>query len=80
MNRPPDLRPISQCNTKLRFETAAHWPPSLPAIAINGVVIAGFSQDLVFNHQSQDLRRSVLSPQQMQTWLDDNAASLWPKQ
>lgn len=50
MGPAPKLIPISQCNTELRFEGGPHWPRSLPAVAINGIVIAGFDQSLVFNH------------------------------
>jgi hypothetical protein len=47
---PPQLRQISQCTTALDFLPQASWPESLPAVAINGYLIAGFKQSLVFDH------------------------------
>lgn len=47
---PPTLCPISQCVTELQFQTRSHWPQSLPAVAVNNVVLAGFQQPMVFNH------------------------------
>jgi hypothetical protein len=48
--RPPELLSISQCNKTLEFDCLVHWPEGLPAVAINRTVIAGFGQELVFNH------------------------------
>jgi hypothetical protein len=42
---------MSQCDKELFFYPRVAWPESLPAVAVNQVVLAGFSQDLVFNHQ-----------------------------
>lgn len=47
---PPSLCSISQCVTDLQFQTRSHWPESLPAVAVNNVVLAGFNQSMVFNH------------------------------
>ena len=41
---------ISQCDISLDFQPISPWPQGLPAVAINQVVIAGFQQDIVFNH------------------------------
>lgn len=49
--RPPELLPISQCDTQLKFESSLHWPEGLPAVAVNALVLAGFGQSLVFNHR-----------------------------
>jgi hypothetical protein len=46
----PVLCPASQCKIDLDFMPLNHWPQSLPAVAVNGWILAGFSQDLVFNH------------------------------
>ncbi len=48
--QPPRISSLSQCDNSLDFQPLATWPEGLPAVAINKVVIAGFSQDLVFNH------------------------------
>jgi hypothetical protein len=48
---PPQLCPMSQCDKCLDFKPITLWPEGLPAVALNSVVLAGFSQDLVFNHQ-----------------------------
>ena len=47
----PELCSMSQCNASLDFQPLHLWPESLPAVAVNGWVLAGFSQNLVFNHQ-----------------------------
>lgn len=47
---PPQLRQISQCATGLNFSPRTSWPEGLPAVAINGHVIAGFHQEAVFDH------------------------------
>lgn len=47
---PPTLCSISQCVSELQFQTRSHWPQSLPAVAVNNVVLAGFDQAMVFNH------------------------------
>lgn len=60
-SRPPELRSISHCDTSLQFETLHHWPQGLPAVAINGVVVAGFEQDLVFDHQIDHARGTEIS-------------------
>jgi hypothetical protein len=49
--KPPQLCPMSQCNKDLFFDPRTPWPDGLPAVAVNQVVLAGFSQSLVFNHQ-----------------------------
>ncbi|MFN7729147.1 MAG: hypothetical protein ACK5P7_08330 [Bdellovibrio sp.] len=49
--RPPELLSISQCDKRLQFACSQHWPEGLPAVAVNGLVLAGFGQTLVFNHQ-----------------------------
>ena len=48
---PPQLIAISQCTKGLDFSPLAHWPQGLPAVAINKLIIAGFNQDLAFNHE-----------------------------
>jgi hypothetical protein len=60
---PPTLCSISQCKTELDFKPASHWPASLPAVAVNGWVLAGFSQKLVFNHSlsEQELKEKLPS-------------------
>ena len=42
---------MSQCDKSLFFAPRTEWPESLPAVAVNQMVLAGFSQDLVFDHQ-----------------------------
>jgi hypothetical protein len=49
--KPPQLCSMSQCNKDLFFDPRTPWPDGLPAVAVNQVVLAGFSQGLVFNHQ-----------------------------
>lgn len=58
--RPPELLPISQCDTQLKFESALHWPEGLPAVAVNALVLAGFGQSLVFNHQIPQSDRTAI--------------------
>lgn len=41
---------MSQCDASLDFEPRTAWPTSLPAVAVNNMVLAGFHQDLVFNY------------------------------
>lgn len=48
---PPALCAMSQCDSGLDFSPQTKWPTGLPAVAVNQVVLAGFSQDVVFNHQ-----------------------------
>lgn len=48
---PPALKAVSRCTNSLDFEPQRHWPPELPGIAVNGLVIAGFKQKLVLDHQ-----------------------------
>jgi hypothetical protein len=50
----PELCSMSQCNGSLDFQPLNVWPESLPAVAINNWVLAGFSQDLVFNHHIEN--------------------------
>ena len=61
MQLPPDLLPISQCNMSLRFECSRYWPAGLPAVAINGCVVAGFAQKLVFNHSVDPIEREAVA-------------------
>lgn len=49
-NKPPQIRNLSQCNGQMDFKPRTPWPDGLPAVAVNGVVLAGFGQDLVFDH------------------------------
>jgi len=50
----PELRPQltsrTLCRMELNFGPLSHWPASLPGVAVQGVVIAGFEQDLILNH------------------------------
>ncbi len=46
----PELCSIAQCNASLDFQPLHLWPEGLPAVAVNGWVLAGFAQKLVFNH------------------------------
>lgn len=48
---PPQLCPMSQCDKSFDFQPVTAWPQGLPAVAVNSFVLAGFSQELVFNHQ-----------------------------
>jgi len=48
--KPPQLKDISQCNKCLDFSPQIPWPLGLPAVAVNGLVLAGFSQTVVFDH------------------------------
>lgn len=48
--QPPRITSISQCATSLDFQGLSKWPEGLPAVAINEVIIAGFEQNMVFNH------------------------------
>jgi hypothetical protein len=50
-SNPPQLCAMSACDRGLDFHPRTAWPEGLPAVAVNQVVLAGFSQDLVFNHQ-----------------------------
>lgn len=47
---PPELCAISQCDKSLNFFPQTAWPIGLPAVAVNSVVLAGFDQELAFNH------------------------------
>lgn len=59
---PPQLRQVSQCASYLDFEPRSPWPQGLPAVAINGYVIAGFQQDSVFDHcMSWDQEEEIAS-------------------
>jgi hypothetical protein len=49
--KPPELKNISQCSKILDFSPFSSWPQGLPAVAVNGFVLAGFSQSFVFDHQ-----------------------------
>ncbi len=49
--KPPQLKDISQCSKVLDFSPYSPWPMGLPAVAVNGVVLAGFAQTVVFDHQ-----------------------------
>lgn len=51
ISNPPQLCSMSLCDKSLDFQPRTNWPESLPAVAVNQVVLAGFSQELVFNHQ-----------------------------
>lgn len=48
---PPELKKISQCDKGLAFPYPQPWPQGLPAVAVNGLVLAGFQQEFVFDHQ-----------------------------
>lgn len=48
---PPQLCSMSQCDNSFDFSPLTAWPESLPAVAVNYFVLAGFSQEFVFNHQ-----------------------------
>lgn len=51
---------ISQCDTSLDFQPLSPWATGLPAVAINMVVIAGFDQEIVFNHSiSEDEKDKI---------------------
>jgi hypothetical protein len=49
--KPPELKNISQCSKVLDFAPFSSWPSGLPAVAVNGFVLAGFAQSFVFDHQ-----------------------------
>lgn len=51
ISSPPHLRSISQCSVELDFQPLTAWPQSLPALAINSYVVAGFQQELAFDHK-----------------------------
>ena len=51
LEHPPSLLPSSSCKRDLHFEPQGYWPRGLPAVAVNGWILAGFEQDLVFNHE-----------------------------
>lgn len=51
--KPPQLKNISQCSKALDFSPYSPWPLGLPAVAVNGMVLAGFSQTVVFDHQME---------------------------
>ncbi|MGZ5280011.1 MAG: hypothetical protein ACXWC9_08720 [Pseudobdellovibrionaceae bacterium] len=51
ISNPPQLCSMSLCDKGLFFHPRIPWPEGLPAVAVNQVVLAGFSQNLVFNHQ-----------------------------
>ncbi len=65
MNRvystPPQLCSMSQCNKDLFFDPRTPWPDGLPAVAVNQVVLAGFSQGLVFNHQIETTESDTIA-------------------
>lgn len=46
----PQLCPMAQCDAGLQFSPRLEWPEGLPAVAVNSVIFAGFSQEMVFNH------------------------------
>jgi hypothetical protein len=47
---PPELRSISQCSAALHFSPRTPWPEGLPAVAVNGLIVAGFEQSVAFDH------------------------------
>ena len=49
--KPPTLCPASECESFLDFAPVAHWPQGLPAVAVGGIILAGFQQELAFNHE-----------------------------
>ncbi len=52
---------MSLCDQGLDFHPRTAWPEGLPAVAANQVVLAGFSQDLVFNHQMDSLETEAIA-------------------
>lgn len=67
MTQAPQLISIKQCVNVFDFKPESPWPVGLPAVAIQGLVIAGFSSsEFVFNHlvepnstQALDIWKSV---------------------
>lgn len=47
---PPQLKEITHCDIGLGPFSLRPWPIGLPAVAINGLVIAGFQQKYVFDY------------------------------
>lgn len=47
----PSLCNASQCSKDLNFEPRTSWPGGLPAVAVNGYLLAGFDQSMAFHHQ-----------------------------
>ncbi|MEI7973324.1 MAG: hypothetical protein WCH11_03050, partial [Bdellovibrio sp.] len=47
----PELCPASSCSSELDFKPINHWPSGLPAVAVEGYLLAGFQQSFAFNHQ-----------------------------
>lgn len=58
---PPQLCPMSQCDNGLDFKPLYQWPAGLPAVAVNSVVLAGFSQELVFNHRIEERQSEAIA-------------------
>ena len=59
-NHPPTLCATSECRADLDFSPVSHWPQGLPAVAVSGWLLAGFQQQLAFNHLSElDARTEI---------------------
>ncbi len=54
LSKPPELKPMTLCDASLDFSPITKWPQGLPAVAVNGLVLAGFQQSLVFDHSIAD--------------------------
>lgn len=58
---PPQLRQLSQCNNSFDFSPRIAWPEGLPAVAINGFLIAGFQQEMVFDHALPEIDKDGIA-------------------
>lgn len=45
------LKSASHCDKSLAFQIFQTWPPALPGVSVNGVLVAGFQQDWIFDHE-----------------------------
>lgn len=61
MTQAPQLISMKQCVNTLDFKPESPWPVGLPAVAIQSIVIAGFSSsEFVFNHVVDPLSTQAL--------------------
>lgn len=70
------LKDMSQCEISLDFGPLSAWPTGLPAVAINGKVIAGFTQTIVFDHQLEESDSEAIAALFRSLYFDLTAAEL----
>ena len=58
---PPKMTLSAHCKNDFNFNPLSHWPQALPAIAINGYLIAGFKQEFCLNHEIEKIDSETIS-------------------